>query len=123
MHIDHTTIRTTKLTETRDFFASVFDLKEGKRPAVIANNIPGYWMYWQSEPLVHIIYSGRHYGDVPSTEAIDHTAFYMENYDGFKSKLQQLGIRFSLMDLPELNERRIFLYTPTGILLEAVFRE
>jgi hypothetical protein len=27
------------------------------------------------------------------------------------------------MELPELNERRLFVRTPTGILLELVFRE
>ena len=58
-----------------------------------------------------------------AAEAIDHTGFFMEDYDGFKLKLTALGVPFSLMDLPEIGERRIFLHTPTGILLETVFRE
>jgi glyoxylase I family protein len=46
----------------------------------------------------------------------------MEDYDGFKQRLTDLHVPFSLMNLPDIGERRIFLHTPTGILLETVFR-
>lgn len=125
MHIDHTTLRTDHLEETRDFFIRVFDLVEGSRPAAIANAIPGYWLYWKESPLVHIIPSSFYHDrerNAPA-EAIDHTAFYMEDYDGFKQRLMDLKIAFSQMDLPDIGERRIFLRTPRGVLLETVFRE
>jgi len=124
MHIDHTTLRTDHLEETRDFFIRVFGMVEGPRPASIARAIPGHWLYWKDAPLVHLI-PGSFYHDrtgKAAAEAIDHTAFYMEDYDGFKQRLIDLGIKFSPMDLPETGERRIFLKTPTGILLETVFR-
>ena len=125
MHIDHTTLRTDHLEDTRDFFIRVFDLKEGPRPAAIAKAIPGYWLYWKDAPLVHLIpssfYHDRNNGNAPA-EAIDHTAFFMEDYEGFKQRLIDLKIKFSPMDLPDIGERRIFLRTPTGILLETVFR-
>ena len=41
----------------------------------------------------------------------------------YREKLDALDIHYSTMDLPELNERRLFVRTPTGILLELVFRE
>jgi glyoxylase I family protein len=124
MHIDHTTLRTNHLEETRDFFLQVFDLKEGPRPATIAARIKGHWLYHKDAPLVHLIESIP-YPDAPighSPEAIDHTAFFMEDYDGFRNKLDTLHIKYSSMDLPELGEKRIFLRTPTHILLEVVFR-
>lgn len=124
MHIDHTTIRTDHLTETRDFFIKVFGLTEGPRPAAIARAIPGHWLYWKEAPLVHLIPASFYHdrtGQSPA-EAIDHTAFYMEDYEGFRQHLKQLGIHFSPMDLPDIGERRIFLRTPAGILLETVFR-
>ena len=37
-------------------------------------------------------------------------------------KVEELGIPRSLMELPELHERRIFVQTPGGTLLELVFR-
>ena len=40
-----------------------------------------------------------------------------------RRKLDGLGIPYSRMGLPELGERRLFIRTPTGILLELVFRD
>jgi len=125
MHIDHTTLRTMKLEETKNFFVALFGLTVGKRPAVIEAGIKGYWLYYKESPIVHLIQSGNYYSSPNNNgaEAIDHTAFYMEGYDVFKEKLVALGIPFSLMNLLDINERRIFLHTPTNILLETVFRE
>ena len=124
MHIDHTTLRTAELEKTKDFLIRVFDLVEGPRPAVIAEYISGYWLYHKKEPIVHLIESHPYPGTVTgyAVEAIDHTAFFMEDYDGFKKKLDTLNIHYSLMDLPDINERRIFIQTPAKIFLETVFR-
>jgi len=54
---------------------------------------------------------------------IDHAGFRLEGYSKYREKLDALDIHYSTMDLPELNERRLFVRTPTGILLELVFRE
>lgn len=124
MHIDHITLRTDHLEETRDFFIRVFDLVEGPRPTAIAKAIPGYWLYWKDAPLVHLIPGSFYHdkkGNAPA-EAIDHIAFYMEDYNVFKQRLIDLKITYSQMDLPDIGERRIFLRTPRGVLLETVFR-
>ena len=124
MHIDHTTLRTAELEKTKDFLIRVFDLVEGPRPAVIAENINGHWLYHKNSPLIHLIESRPYPGTITgyAVEAIDHTAFFMQDYVGFKKKLDELNIKYSLMDLPDINERRIFIQTPTKILLETVFR-
>ena len=124
MHIDHTTIRTREIEKTKDFFLHVFDLKVGKRPDVIEKNIPGFWLYSGENPIIHIIQSTLRFQQNSnySTEAIDHTAFFMHGHDAFKEKLEQLKILYSTMELPDINEKRIFLQTPTGVLLEIVFR-
>lgn len=41
----------------------------------------------------------------------------------FRKKLDDAATPYSTMDLPELGERRLFVRTPGGILLELVFRE
>ena len=124
MHIDHTTIRTKDIDSAKNFFISVFDLKVGKRPDVIEKSIPGYWLYTDNEPIVHIIQAAAKFENRNNqgSEAIDHTAFYMKDYAKFKKKLDQLAIVYSIMELKDINEKRIFLHTPSGILLEAVFR-
>jgi hypothetical protein len=40
-----------------------------------------------------------------------------------RRKLDRLSITYSQMDLPEIGERRLFIRTPTAILLELVFRD
>jgi glyoxylase I family protein len=47
----------------------------------------------------------------------------MEGYADFRSKLDRLGIRYTPMDLADIQERRLFFHAPGGPLLEAVFSE
>jgi hypothetical protein len=56
-------------------------------------------------------------------ETIDHVGFRLRCYDDYRRKLDALGVSYSTMELPELVERRLFVRTPTGILLELVFGE
>jgi len=72
--------------------------------------------------LVHLIGS-RGLVQGFAAEAIDHVGIKLDGYVNFKTKLDQLNIPYSLMDLPELYERRIFFRTPKGPLLETVFRD
>lgn len=121
MQLDHVTIRTRDIAAARDFFQTVFDLQTGDRPAAI-HRIPGVWMYAGGRPLVHII--GSHGGGPDdAAEAIDHVGFRLEDYAGFKARLDRLAIRYAAMDLPEIRERRLFLRAPGGALLEAVFAD
>jgi glyoxylase I family protein len=122
MKLDHVTIRTRDLQATRNFFLSVFDLREGERPLEIQRRIPGHWLYSEGHPLVHIIGS-QGSGFDRAAEAIDHVGLRMEGYAEFRKKLDQLGIRYSMMDLADLEERRLFFRAPGGPLLEAVFSE
>jgi len=121
MKLDHVTIRTRDLQATRSFFLTVFDLKEGERPLAI-RRIPGHWLYSEGHPLVHIIGS-QGSGFDRSAEAIDHVGLRLEDYAEFRSKLDQLGIHYSTMDLADIGERRLFFRAPGGPLLEAVFSE
>lgn len=117
--LDHATLRTRDLEATRAFFETVLDLRAGYRPPF---PFPGYWLYDGSEPVVHLIPGAG--GPVDRRgEAIDHVGFRLAGFDGYRRKLDALGVAYSTMELPELRERRLFLYTPTGILIELVFRE
>jgi len=54
---------------------------------------------------------------------LDHVGFRMQGYAEFRNKLDRLSIRYSTMDLADLEERRLFFRAPGGPLLEAVFSE
>jgi catechol 2,3-dioxygenase-like lactoylglutathione lyase family enzyme len=117
MNIDHVTLRTADLEQTRAFLEAVLDLKVGYRPAF---SFPGYWLYEGDDPIVHLI-PGEDRTVGRDAEAIDHAGFRLDDYDGTRTKLDALAIRYQTMDLADLNERRLFIRTPGGILLELVF--
>jgi catechol 2,3-dioxygenase-like lactoylglutathione lyase family enzyme len=116
--LDHVTLRTRDLEGTKAFFETVLELEAGYRPAFPS---PGYWLYAAGQPIVHLI-PGQ--GDLVdrSGETIDHVAFRLDDHEAMRQKLGRLSIPYSQMNLPELGEWRLFLRTPTGILLELVFR-
>ncbi len=123
MQFDHLTIRTRDLVTTKAFLEKVLDVTEGKRPVLI-RRIPGHWLYdADARPVIHLIEARWTAGGEPS-EAIDHVGIRPEgSYSAFRARLDRLGIAYSLMDIAELQERRIFFHTPGGPLLEAVFNE
>ncbi len=122
MHLDHITIRTRDLPGTRTFFLKIFDeLEERARPKAI-NRIPGHWLYAGDKPIIHLI-RARGYGTDSAAEAYDHVGIHLDNYNAFRAKLETLKIPYSTMDLPELDQRRLFFRTPSGPLIEAVFHE
>jgi catechol 2,3-dioxygenase-like lactoylglutathione lyase family enzyme len=117
--LDHVTLRTADLEATRAFLEEVLGLAAGYRPPF---GFPGHWLYAAGAPIVHLI-PGRGGPVDRAGETIDHAAFRLENYAQHRRRLDDQGIGYSTMDLPELGERRLFVRTPTGILLELVFRE
>ncbi len=122
MHLDHVTLRTRDLAKTRDFLIQVLDLEERPRPKVIQRLLPGHWLYADDQPLIHLI-PGRGKAGNHSSEAIDHVGIHLDGYDEFLKKLEAMDVPFSVMDVLELEERRVFFRTPGGPLLEAVFHE
>src|ERR1700712_4054170 len=118
MNIDHVTFRTSDLEATRSFLETVLGVTVGYRPPF---SFPGYWLYEGKDPVIHLIPGG---GKNPArdSEVVDHAGFRMDDYEGMRAKLDRLAIRYQTMDLPDLHERRLFLHTPGGILMELVFR-
>lgn len=119
MRLDHVTLRTADLEGTREFLEGLLGLEVGHRPSF---GFPGYWLYDGAQPIVHLI-PGDGTPAAQNAEGIDHIAFRLDGYDQFRGKLVIEGLPYSTMDLPELGERRLFVRTPGGILIELVFRE
>jgi catechol 2,3-dioxygenase-like lactoylglutathione lyase family enzyme len=116
--LDHVTLRTRDLEGVKAFFETVLGLEAGYRPAF---HFPGYWLYAAGQPVIHLI-PGQGGPVDRMGETIDHVGFRLDDHEAMRLKLDRLSIPYSQMNLPELGERRLFLRTPTGILLELVFR-
>ena len=50
--MDHFSIRTVKLEETREFHENVMDLKVGDHPPL---PFPGYWLYLGDDAVIHLV--------------------------------------------------------------------
>jgi catechol 2,3-dioxygenase-like lactoylglutathione lyase family enzyme len=117
--LDYVTLPTKDLEAAKAFFETVLGLEVGYRPTF---PFAGHWVYAAGRPIVHLI-PGQG-GPVDRTgETIYHVAFRLDDHEALRLKLDRLSIPYSPMDLPELGERRLFIRTPTGILLELVFRD
>ena len=115
--LDHVTIRTEKLEEMRHFFEMLLGLEVGYRPAFAGL---GYWLYDGKSPIVHLVEANSPVA-LRSTEAYDHIAFRLSDYEGTVKRLKELNLELSEYKIPELGEHRIFVNTPTGLPIELCF--
>lgn len=117
--LDHITLRTDALEDTRDFLIDLLDLSVGYRPNF---GFPGYWLYAGERPLVHLI-PGPGGRVERHAETIDHAGFRVADVEPMRARLAQRGLPYSQQSIAELGEDRLFTLTPTGILIELVARK
>ena len=127
--LDHCSIRTAKLKETRDFFVETLGLKDGERPDF---PFPGAWLYTDSTAVIHLIGvdpddpSGlqRYVGGEIRTEALqgsgafDHIAFRANDPSVLTERLKQTDYEYRERQVPNMNLFQIFVEDPNGITIE-----
>ena len=126
--LDHVSILTTKLEETREFYEFVMGMKVGERPSF---PFPGHWLYLASEAVIHLVgidaknpdglieYLGQF--DIENlfgSGAVDHLAFLATNPDEYINKLKKLTIPYRERKVPNMNLFQIFVEDPNKITLE-----
>lgn len=127
--LDHYSIRTPRLDETRRFYAEVMGMHEGPRPAF---PFPGAWMYIGDTAMVHLVgYDPAdteglksYLGDKPlgdGTGTIDHVAFVATDLPGLKARLDQAGVGYRERTVPTLDLHQLFVEDPNGVTLELNF--
>src|SRR5258705_3595775 len=102
--LDHATLRTSDLEGTRNFLEAVLDLTLGYRPAF---PFPGYWLYADGEPIVHII-PGRGGRVDRSGETSDHLRLWHSGFERYSHKATSPRTPSYLTDLFQL-------YDPTSL--------
>ena len=108
--MDHLSIRTTKMEETREFYETAMGMTNGDRPPL---PFPGYWMYLDDVDL----------DDLDGSGAVDHLAFRASDPQGLITHLNTMGIPYRQRKVPEMNLFQLFLEDPNNITLELNYFE
>ena len=127
--LDHCSIRTVKLEETRDFYVNMLGMVDGDRPDF---PFPGAWLYVDGVAVVHIIgvdsddSSGlaSHLGGEMSADALigsgalDHIAFRAKDPKILMTHLKENRYEYREREVPSMNLFQVFIEDPNGITIE-----
>jgi len=118
MQLDHVSIRTPELDAMKDFFCDVLELAPGERPPF---KFPGYWLYHDDKPIVHLI--GTENAIDGDTGAVDHLAFAGDGarFEEIRDRLEAAGHAMRTQVVPGAGLRQIFVTGPLGVVVELNF--
>ena len=121
MRIDHINIAAPMvlLDAVRAFYCTALQLEDGARPDF---GVPGYWLYGDGKPIVHLIESNNHY-HAEKPQYLDHIAFEMRDLHAYTGRLDQIGVEYSVKHIPDFNISQVFCHDPCGNGVEANFAE
>ena len=125
--IQHLLVLTDDIDGTRDFYRDALGLEEGPRPPSLP--FPGYWLYAQGVPCVHVadreIYNAHASTlGLAASEAthgsgvVDHVAFNAGDYDEITARLERHGVDAVKNTVPEIDMRQLFIDDPNGVRIE-----
>jgi len=114
--IDHATILTPRLDETRDFFIDALGLEVGYRPPF---GVPGVWLYGAGRPILHLATPAE---DRPAAGAIDHFSFGVDDLDEALERLDRAGVKYVRQPFPDGQGAQAFCHDPNGVLIEITCR-
>jgi catechol 2,3-dioxygenase-like lactoylglutathione lyase family enzyme len=114
MEIDHATIMTAKLDETRAFFEDVLGLKIGPRPDF---DMPVCWLYAGGRDIVHLVAAGS--PQAPSQRgSINHFALRIADFEQAIADLKAKGVPFETESTPGGELKQIYITDPNGVRIE-----
>jgi len=125
--LDHCSIRTLKLEETKNFYEAL-GLTDGDRPPF---PFPGHWLYAGPDPVVHLVgidpdnpeglydYLGKEELEFSDGGgAVDHLAFRATDPESLKKVLESRGIDYVEREVPDMKLLQIFADDPNGVTVE-----
>ena len=131
--LDHYSIRTLDLEESRRFYTEIMGFEVGFRPEF---KFPGLWLYNgvkypETTGVVHIIgvdpnnpeglkeYLGdRDMASLNGTGTVDHMAFRATGVGEMRQRLQKCVITFRERTVPSLELHQVFFEDPSGVTIE-----
>jgi catechol 2,3-dioxygenase-like lactoylglutathione lyase family enzyme len=129
--LDHYSVRTLDVEETRSFYESVIGLRSGPRPDF---PFPGAWLYSGDRAVVHVIgvdptessglvgYLGERTEGQAGTGSLDHVAFVASDLEAMRAHFAAKHIEYRERVVPGLPLHQIFIVDPNGLTIELNFR-
>ena len=132
--LDHCSIRTLKLEESREFYEDVLGMDIGPRPNL---PFPGFWLYVDGRTVIHLLgidpadpsglleYLG---GDIDpqsldGSGSFDHIAFCATNAPAMIRRLKDRDVPYRERQVPDMDLYQIFVKDPNGITVEINYFE
>ncbi len=115
--IDHATIATARLDETRDFFVDILGLEVGYRPDFGA---PGVWLYGGGRPILHLAVRES---EPAAGGVIDHFSFAVDDMAATLARLDRAGVKYVHVDFPDGQGSQAFCRDPNGAVIELTRRD
>ena len=113
--LDHITIITKDLDETKIFYINVLGMKiDNNRPPF---DFDGAWLALNERPVVHIIVNEEH-SNSSYKPTLDHVAFRANNIESIKKRLDRYDISYEEKITPDNQVHQIFIVDPNGIKIE-----
>jgi len=127
--LDHCSIRTVKLEESRDFYMDALGMDDGARPDF---PFPGYWLYVDGHAVVHLVgvdpddssgledYLGGDIdpGALDGSGSFDHIAFRATDAPALIERLKANNIPYRERQVPNMDVYQLFVEDPNGITVE-----
>ena len=129
--LDHWSIATKRLEDSRRFYEDVLGLAAGFRPKLAST---GYWMYAGDNAVIHLVKDENEdldgtplpagqgsAADMADSGIDNHVAFTVDDADAVRSRLDAKGIGYWDRDLSDRGLYQIFIKDPNGVILELNF--
>lgn len=110
--LDHVTIKTPCVAETRAFFVDVLGLEEGWRPDLSSR---GSWLYARGVPVLHLVEIDA---ELPGEGALEHFSFAIDDMDAALARLKARAIPYRHIHSANDLGRQAFFKDPNGVMIE-----
>jgi catechol 2,3-dioxygenase-like lactoylglutathione lyase family enzyme len=121
----HVAIKTRDLKRTEKFYVNVLGMKVAERPAI---GFPGIWLSHAlpgGAAILHI-YAGDAAKEADGSFAcgsgvVDHISLISHGFREFQEQFRRCGLRWRENVVPDAGLWQLFVYDPSGVLLELTF--
>ena len=134
--LDHVSIATDQLEDTKKFYCDLLGLKVGHRPKLKSS---GYWLYSGEEPIIHLVETGSNLDreiafsddkktagplgnpeitDLSETGTDNHIAMTVEESAGLVNFMKENKIAYWDRLLADRELYQVFVRDPNGVIIE-----